>query len=186
MSERGEERHRVEPGDNVPRVWVFTLNYQVPGRPLYRAQSIGEAIEYLMRDPSVGIVLPFIPGMAYKDVQQSEDISTIGDRRGMLVTGPPTITNGAIEALLLAQEKLRVLGEKSLASPELITQVLGIYDNSVFDDVARRIRKLRHKIAHPSASRISGDPDLSLFLDYDKEYARRALEWNGLSCPRPQ
>jgi hypothetical protein len=139
-----------------------------------------------MRDPSVGIALAFILGMSFKDIQQSDDISTVGDRHGMLVTGPAITTNGAIEAVLLAQEKLFSLEEKSTSFPDLIYQVLGICDKSVFDTVAGRIRRLRNKIAHPRPSMISGDSDLSLFSGRDKEYARRVLTWNNLPCSRTQ
>ncbi|PJF16542.1 hypothetical protein PSACC_03645, partial [Paramicrosporidium saccamoebae] len=54
-----EKRQRVAPLGE-PRVWVFSMEPEDLGLPLYEEQTIGSAVEELMKDPNVGVALPRI------------------------------------------------------------------------------------------------------------------------------
>jgi hypothetical protein len=170
-----EKQHCAATYSGRPLVWES----EDSGQPLYDKQTIGDAVEKLLKNPSVGAALPRIPGKSDEDIPYSDDISTIGAQYGLLMTERIRITNGATESLLLIREKLLLLEKVNRRRPGLYTQVLGIHEKSKFDSFAARMRLLRNEIAHPHPGDALGkDLDPVPILETDKEYARRLADWD--------
>ncbi|PJF19929.1 hypothetical protein PSACC_00253 [Paramicrosporidium saccamoebae] len=145
-----------------PRVWVQSLNEDDKGRALVEKQRIGDALATIKEDPSIGLASAIIPGRASRQIVSSDDISALGAQHGMIVTTTASIPNGALEVVLLVNEKLKVLEKADKRYPGLMREILDI-QQPVFDNFAARLRRIRNKLAHP-------DP---------LEYIRRLLEWNA-------
>jgi hypothetical protein len=163
-----------------PRAWVFSLNYEELGIPLYEPQAIRDALRELMEGPSIGVAIARIPEMASKDIPEEEDVSFIGRHHGLIIMGPAPINNGAIGVLLLAREKMVLLERLNRTVRGLVFEVLRIPDYSKFCGLAARLRELRNQVAHPkSFATPVNDPDLSLISADDAMYIQRLLEWDS-------
>ncbi|PJF19932.1 hypothetical protein PSACC_00254 [Paramicrosporidium saccamoebae] len=70
----------------IPRVWVMSMRSSDPGYQLHQPQSIRSALQSLMMDPNIGMAYPLAPGKSALDFDYSEDISTINDHKGFILT----------------------------------------------------------------------------------------------------
>jgi hypothetical protein len=165
--------------EQVPRVWIKEFGISNPWRALYFKQSIKDAIRDLMADPSVSLALPLIPGLPVEEILYSEDVKTVGDRHGMLVTTTAMMASSAIETELLVYEKLCKLKKVNKTSPGLVAKVLGIRNEARFLRFFFRFGKHRNRLAHPAPERISSEElDFALIPDDYKQYARMLAEWD--------
>jgi hypothetical protein len=153
MEDDKSPRRRRNSGKR-PLVWVKSFNGRDKGRPLRNKQEIGDAIDVISRDPSIGLVCPMIPGRAPDQIPQFADISVIGDQHGLIATTTASIPASAMEALFLVNEKLKALERADKESPGLVKEVLGA-QQAEFDEIAARIRNVRNRIAHPDPFKIS-------------------------------
>jgi hypothetical protein len=133
----------------------------------------------LTKDPSIGVVLPRIPGKSDEDISYLDDISTIGAQYGLLMTERVRTAHGTTESLLLLREKLVFFERVSRGRPGLYTQLLGIPDEGEFNSFAARTRRLRNEFAHPDPGGVfETNIDTIPLTETDKEFARRLADWN--------
>ncbi|PJF17850.1 hypothetical protein PSACC_02334 [Paramicrosporidium saccamoebae] len=177
MSELQTPSHRIE---SQPRVWVKAFDAKSRGRSLHRAQSIGDAVDDLMEDPTIALALPLLHDTPAEEIDYLEDISVIGSQQGMLVTLAATLPDSAIATGFLIYEKLCVLRKASEENPDLFQKVLGIRERSRFDNFFFRFRDQRNRLAHPTPiGAIEGDIDFRMIREEHRRYARLLIEWDA-------
>lgn len=145
-----------------------------------KAQTIRNAVRDIMKDPTIALVLPLLPDLPTNKIKYSDDISTIGDRQGMLVTLTATAADNAVATGFLVYEKLCILKDESEKTPNLFTRVLGIQKKSQFKAFFFRLQDQRNRLAHPPPIRkLKGDPNFGMIQEEYKQYARLLIEWDA-------
>jgi hypothetical protein len=76
MSDNTNKQQLTET-DQEPRVWVKSFGHKDPGRPLFQAQRIRDALLEFSTNPSIGMACVMIPGKASADIPSWRDISII-------------------------------------------------------------------------------------------------------------
>jgi hypothetical protein len=175
-----EEARQYQKTEARPRVWIASFDVNSAGRALYYPQSIFEAVQELEADPSVGLACPMIPGKAAKDIIYSEDISAIGLQYGVIATTTASLPDGALNAVLLACQKLGVLEAADEKTPGLFANVLWDQGNPNLCRVAAKFRKFRNRLAHPdSTSTIARNIEIPGIPVKYANLVRRLLEWQA-------
>jgi hypothetical protein len=162
-----------------PLVWIQSFRENDCGRPLFKKQKIMEVMKRLNDDPSIGMASPIIPGKAPNQIPDFEDISIIGAQNGVIMTTTASIPDGAMEVVLLVREKLAILERANERLPGLAEEILGI-KQSRFNNIAKQIREIRNRLAHPHARPIHEDDlDLTGIPQRCRRYARLLLKWDS-------
>jgi hypothetical protein len=161
------------------RAWVKTFDPNHRGHPLRHAQTIEKAMWDIMKNPGAGLAIPMIPGKAPREISYKEGIEIIGAQFGVIAVRKPSFLDGAIEFVLVVDEKLRLLEEASETTPELYKQVLGIDDEQEFHSIVSNLRRNRNMFAHPDPSIIRGkNLDYTLFPKEYTDIVQRIVAWD--------
>jgi hypothetical protein len=163
-----------------PLVWVHSFDRRDCGRALSKKQTILDAMKKLRSDPSIGAASPIIPGKASNQINDFEDIGTIGAQKGVIVTTTASIPDGAMEIVLIVAEKLTVLEEANEKFPGLIEKVLGVKQRK-FNTIAKQLRGVRNRLAHPDIKTVrKGKPNFMGIPQQCRRHARLLLNWDAL------
>jgi hypothetical protein len=132
-----------------------------------------------MKDPSIGQAIPMIHDKAVWEIEFDDDISAIGDQKGVIATRPVLLPQGALETALVVYEKILLLDEASHLEPGLILKVLKIRDEQKVGDVLKTLRLSRNQLAHPHPGRaINGTLDFTAIPRDCQEHAKLLIEWD--------